>query len=88
MRPLGKGDKKLMKMTNEEYKDFSDKRQPRSKVLANICKAFLVGGLICCIGQLITDLFRNAGLSLEDAGSALGIARINRCRAYGSRHLR
>lgn len=65
-----------MKMTNEEYKDFSDKRQPRSKVLANICKAFLVGGLICCIGQLITDLFRNAGLSLEDAGSAASVSLV------------
>lgn len=65
-----------MKMTNGEYKDYSDRHQPRSKVFANICKAFLVGGLICCIGQLLTDLFASAGLSREDAGSAASVALV------------
>ena len=41
----------LMNMTNDEYRQYSDSHQPRSKCLGNCLKAFLVGGLILfCLG--------------------------------------
>ena len=65
-----------MKMTNEEYKDYSDSHQPRSRLGPNMLKAFVVGGLICCLGQLIMDLYMRAGLSKLDAGSATSVTMV------------
>lgn len=62
-----------MNMSNEEYKEYSDSRQPHSRVIPNMCKAFWVGGLICCVGQLINDLFMQQGLQKLEAASATSI---------------
>ena len=42
-----------MKMTNEEYNEYIRRKQPRSPLALDTLKAFLVGGLICAIGQAI-----------------------------------
>lgn len=51
------------KMTNEEYQKYVDKKTPNSTLLKDMILAFLVGGLICIIGQLISDGYRMLGLS-------------------------
>ena len=38
-------------MTNMEYGDYVKKAAPKSTVGPNIAKAYLVGGLICALGQ-------------------------------------
>lgn len=63
-------------MTNDEYKQYSDSRQPRSNMLGNMFKAFWVGGVICCIGQLINDLFMQQGLNGPDASSAASVTLV------------
>ncbi len=63
-------------MTNEEYKKYSEEHQPRSRCGLNMLKAFVVGGLICCIGQLISDLFTSAGLDKESSASATSICLV------------
>lgn len=63
-------------MTNDEYKQYSDSRQPRSNMLGNMFKAFWVGGVICCIGQLINDLFMQQGLNRLDASSAASVTLV------------
>ena len=65
-----------MNMTNDEYKRYSDTHQPRSRALGNMCKAFLVGGLICCVGQFINSLYMQQGLSKFDAGSATSVTLV------------
>ncbi len=65
-----------MKMTNEEYRRYSDSHQPRSKHAANAAKAFAVGGLICCAGQLITDFFLSHGLDRQSAVTAASISLV------------
>lgn len=67
---------KFMKMTNDEYKQYSDSRQPRSNILGNMFKAFWVGGVICCVGQLINDLFMQQGLNRPDASSAASVTLV------------
>ena len=42
-----------MKMTNDEYKDYSERHMPSSPLLPDMLKAFAVGGLICCVGQAL-----------------------------------
>ena len=59
-----------MNMTNDEYMRYSDSHQPRSKCLGNMLKAFLVGGIICCIGEAVLELYMHCGLEKSDAASA------------------
>ena len=40
---------------NKKYIDYVEKRLPQTKPFPSLLYAFLVGGLICCIGQGITD---------------------------------
>lgn len=47
----------VMKQNKEEYKKYVDKKSPKPTYLKNCILAFLVGGLICCIGQGIHDFF-------------------------------
>lgn len=63
-------------MTNEEYKEYSEAHQPRSRTGLNLLKAFVVGGLICCLGELISELYTNAGLATEEASAATSITLV------------
>lgn len=50
---------------HEEYQRQVEKNMPKSKTLMHCLRAFWVGGLICCVGQLIHDLY-NIFLQLEE----------------------
>ena len=65
-----------MDMTNDEYKQYTDRHAPRSKTGRNMCRAFLVGGLICCLGQLLLDLYGLAGLEEQDAAGAVSVTLV------------
>ena len=65
-----------MKMTNDEYKKYSEQHSPRSPLGVNMLKAFFVGGIICCIGQLIQDLYMKAGLDKLDASGATSVTLV------------
>ena len=56
-----------MKMTNDEYKDYTDSHSPRSKSGRNMLRAFLVGGAICLAGQALIDIFMALGIDQETA---------------------
>jgi len=53
----------MFKMTNRDYDRFVKDRSPHSPILKDVILAFIVGGLICVIGQAFTDLFRGVGFS-------------------------
>ena len=65
-----------MKMTNQEYGEYAKKHAPRSPSGSNLIKAFVVGGLICCMGQLMINGFSAMGLETEDAGTAASVALV------------
>ena len=65
-----------MDMQNGEYRRWAEKRAPRSQVGRNCLGAFLMGGAICCLGQLLLTLFRNMGLDEQAAGTAESVALI------------
>ena len=54
-------------MTNQEYSDYVDTKAKKSPILKNIILAFIVGGLICIIGQIITDICMNCGIDKKSA---------------------
>ncbi len=45
------------------------KISPNSKSWIDIPKAFVIGGIICCIGQGLTDLYGNAGFDDKTAAA-------------------
>jgi stage V sporulation protein AC len=53
------GDKKKQKMTPEQqkYQELEQKHELKRPVVKNCIKAFLVGGVICTIGQAITYFY-------------------------------
>lgn len=65
-----------MKMTNEQYKEYSKRHAPRSHVSKNLSRAFLVGGIICCLGQLIFNVYLSVGLDEQSAATAESITLI------------
>ena len=65
-----------MKMTNEEYKRYAEKRAPRSQTRGDLVRAFLYGGAICCLGQFFLELYGSFGLDAETAGTACSITMI------------
>jgi len=65
-----------MKMTNEEYGKYVRKMQPKSRWLANSLKAYLVGGLICVLGQGLHQLYTNWGAGETEAGSWVSVTLI------------
>ena len=65
-----------MKMTNEEYKRYAERRAPRSQTGGNMLRAFLYGGAICCVGQAFLNLYSALGLDAETAGTACSITLV------------
>lgn len=64
-----KQDQKEEKIQQQQYQNKVDNITPKPPLLKNICWAFVVGGLICTLGQLITDYFGGLGLSKKDASA-------------------
>lgn len=65
-----------MNMTNDEYAQYIKKRQPKSPIFKDIILAFIVGGIICCIGQGIMDIYSCFGLEKNDASTAVSITMV------------
>lgn len=63
-------------MTNEEYERFISSKAPKSRLGRDLPLAFAIGGLICCVGQGLFDLWSWAGLDFEAAASAESISMV------------
>lgn len=59
-----------MDMTPKEYQQYVKKRAPKSPIVKDTALAFVIGGIICMIGQAIMNGYLAAGLNKEDAGTA------------------
>lgn len=46
-----------MKRNKNEYVIMAENMLPRSSVLKDCIMAFVIGGGICCIGQLLSDIY-------------------------------
>ncbi len=58
-----------MEITPKLYKNMTEKSAPKSKSYINIPLAFLIGGGICLIGEVLLNLFEYFGMETEAAGS-------------------
>lgn len=58
-----------MNISNEEYGELSKKRSHNSKMCKTVPMAFLIGGLICTIGEALLNVYSAVGLSMDDSAS-------------------
>lgn len=58
-----------MNQVKSEYQAIIDKHSPKNKVFINSIKAFLIGGIICTIGQALIDGYMFLGLSFLEAAA-------------------
>lgn len=64
------------KITPKEYQDKVDRKSPKSQLGLNCVKAFLIGGLICTLGQCFLNFYKWLELSDELAASATSVTMI------------
>ena len=55
-------------MNKKDYINYTEKKAKKSSCVANCIKAFIIGGIICCIGQGFRDLFISLEVDEETAG--------------------
>ena len=65
-----------MDMTPKEYQEYVQQRAPKSPIVRDTALAFLVGGAICALGQLIQSGFLSMGLEKVDAGTATSVCLV------------
>ncbi len=54
-------------MDNKNYDELVKKFSPNSKILSNCLWAFFVGGSICTLGQLLTNIYMKNNFTISDA---------------------
>ncbi|MDX9871910.1 MAG: stage V sporulation protein AC [Clostridia bacterium] len=67
---LEKQQKDLQDIDALLYRQMTTPLAPKPNFLKNLILAFVVGGLICTVGQLIMNLFMANGVVEKDAGTA------------------
>lgn len=65
-----------MDMSPKEYQNYVQQKSKKSPIVKDVALAFLIGGLICVIGQLIQNGWAAAGLNEEDAGTATSCSMV------------
>jgi len=65
-----------MDMRNEDYSKLVQKRAKPSPIGKNLLWAFLTGGGICTLGQVLVNLYQTLGLNKDDAGAAASMTLI------------
>ncbi len=59
--------------SNADYQKYADKKVPKPTYIKNMIFAFLVGGTICTLGQLLNNWLSGKGLDKESVGAATAI---------------
>ena len=70
MTPLEK------QIKEKQYQDYVKQHTPVDNVWTNMLKAFLTGGSICTLGQLISNYCKTLGLSEKDCGAWTAIVLV------------
>lgn len=65
-----------LNISNSEYNDLISKKAEKSPILKNIFFAFVIGGLICLLGQFIFNQMLNLNIDNEKASIITSISLI------------
>lgn len=65
-----------MQPTKKEYTEMTKNASPKSPSFKNCSLAFISGGAICTIGQILTTIYKNLGMSLKDARNLVSVTLV------------
>jgi len=65
-----------LNVSNSEYDELISKKAQKSPIAKNIFFAFVIGGLICMLGQFILNQMLNLGVDQEKAATITSISLI------------
>ena len=66
-----------MNIDNKAYKKYAEAHAPASPVVKDCAVAFLSGGAICALGQIMLTLYRDIfGMAQKDAGTLTSVTLI------------
>ncbi|MCI8427235.1 MAG: SpoVA/SpoVAEb family sporulation membrane protein [Lachnospira sp.] len=51
---------------NKQYNDYVEKITPKNNCPLNCVKAFITGGAICTVGQVISAILKNTGMEKDE----------------------
>lgn len=60
----------------KEYDKIVKKNSPKSKLFTNCIKAFLIGGTICTLGQILFTVYQNLGLDEKMSKTLVSVSLI------------
>ena len=63
-------------MTEKEYEKLVQKAAPKSPIGKDCLNAFWIGGLICLLGQILTNTYGSIGLDKDAASTATSITLV------------
>jgi stage V sporulation protein AC len=63
-------------MTDKEYQKLSSSLAPKSPIVKDCLWAFVIGGLICVLGQAAMEGFTALGLEKQDASTAASMSLV------------
>ena len=63
-------------MTEKEYNRLVTEMAPKSPIGKDCVKAFVIGGLICTLGQAFISLYTHLGMDKADAGTAASMSLV------------
>lgn len=65
-----------MEMSPQEYQEYVKQKSPKSPIVKDTAFAFVIGGAICALGQLIQNGYVSLGLERVDAGTATSVTLV------------
>lgn len=65
-----------MKLTNSEYDLLTKKVSPNTKYYKTLPMSFIIGGLICALGQAINNLYSYLGMNETQAGTLTSVTLV------------
>lgn len=65
-----------MDMNKKEYSRYVSRRMPRSRAARNMLRAFVSGGLICTLGQILHSLYEKVGMESDAAAGAVSVTLV------------
>lgn len=63
-------------MTDDQYKDYVEKKAKKSPIFKDVLLAFISGGVICIIGQIIMNIFLYYNVEKDSATAFTSIILI------------
>ena len=63
-------------MTEKQYAELVSEMSPKSPIGRDCRNAFLIGGLICCFGQVVQNAYTYWGLDTQAAATATSMTLI------------